>query len=1706
MENIMTNNHSPERALRLGRTLGLSLGLGLALLANLGDRAFSASSANGGIDPLQILDTAVKNNILFVVDTSGSMAGTPQDQNAIVGGDDPASRFYQTKRAVREVIAANAGRANFGLATFHPDFTEHRIDGNQSLVYVTQDPTGDKYRNLFTGGGSATTDACGSSSSCTTTESSNLAANFTSNNTGTSAAYPQGCTPQTMNQVAPGGTVNAPIPHNLGSPKTAAEFAANPLVNAASNCRYYVKSKLMVSGRRYKHFRGAPATTAFRGSTNITCPAPPPGLLGDDVLATADGSKPRACFQIEDVTTQLTMSQRSSVYSSTNTNSYTGTAWTPAGGSLLITFVVGTNSSVADPTSVNGHGVAYTKVSLASNSVGTTHAMSVWVAKAGAAPTNAAATATFAANGTGAAVIEYEVIGADVSGAATAAIAQAVTSNNTGTSASTTITGSASNGGMYFVTHLANEATTANAAWTEGSDGNFNTPVTGVEIQTKQSLSSPATASWSTSSAWRGVALEIKTAPPTGDITTYWVTGTNFDFVNVSGPSANQCDQSGMNVDVADCGVDNSEQINSYMRMELQYDAPGGAPRDVPANTLLASRKPNINEVPPFSLDVTPPITPPFTNPGIRQGNGTPLAASMTFALNYFRTTVLPVAGTLKRPAAAIGKQKQFVILLTDGDESCSSQAAANTAAYNLWSNTLPALGSCGATDSACLAAKGVTMDQWAVANRIELLLVTFAGGTPANVNAISRAGTGLNGATCTKLFPSSTTNNTLSPCRPAFIANNIDDLVAALNAAVNTSTATGEFSDQQSVTESVYEFSSSAFDPVTRYDTRIPILLQSTFELPEYKGHLNAFKRDDNGTPANPDDDFAAEQWDAGLKLYNRVVNSAKGMGPVPATICTKPDVGCYTFPQLHDDAGNASTVDITSGSMKIRRRIFTTNQNGVNAGYTPANLLANSPALAGSGIGTNLKRILLWPPTTGTTTDTYVAPTSTGTNAAPVKGLLDVAMGLDSLTTVAQVQLMVPGACQGTVSADIHADCSDSTKNLARAKREAREIVLAWLAGAQLQMVNGSPARASTGADAKELLYVIRPWIMVESTLAAPGVVTPPLLSGPAAGELGYEEYKAYRDGVKIGGVPVVTTPSQGVRGVGLRSPDLLDAGASTAAKDAAANSTDLKPAMSVVYHATNQGLHALRAGPCPTPASSSGLFSTTLDCAVTLDGSPRETGGEELWAFVPFDVLSKLPALTKAQNRFTKQYLIAAPVRFSDVFVPGAASYGGTGFTGVWRTLLFFGRGQGGKYYTALDITAPGPFTRLSAKSEPPIVVWSRGNPDTTKGITTAAGGVYNNSASDYDGYLGMGETWSVPAVGFVKAADHATPRRASGTDFVLFTGSGYSDVTTASGPHALGEGKTFFVLDALNGDVVRSFDIPNNPAASPTLSNFLVASPVYYSEDANGDSPVGFRFLGNPITVKAKTVYFGDIHSRIWRYDVNTPGTAPKKFFEAPIGSDGNQPFATAVTVLQNRPDPSLPGDIFVYAEAGHDRRVPTDASKPFKAYAFRDNNGTAVAEFFKNFPAGYRGTVQPAAAFAGPVPPAPVVFFAGIKFSGACVSVFDSILIALKGIATVPGTPEAAFDLKATGDDSFIEFKEKKINAVRVSGEGNLVVDQGLNAQEVPPPPGVAPPAQTTTSGTSLVGMGLQPGTQAYKDLAATTVPYRIGSSVCRTEY
>ena len=80
--------------------------------------------------------------------------------------------------------------------------------------------------------------------------------------------------------------------------------------------------------------------------------------------------------------------------------------------------------------------------------------------------------------------------------------------------------------------------------------------------------------------------------------------------------------------------------------------------------------------------------------------------------------------------------------------------------------------------------------------------------------------------------------------------------------------------------------------------------------------------------------------------------------------------------------------------------------------------------------------------------------------------------------------------------------------------------------------------------------------------------------------------------------------------------------------------------------------------------------------------------------------------------AQSRSQHTYMMGASVRFADVFVPNAGTTGNfNGSTatrsvggvttaplkGVWRRVLLVGRGIGGKYLTALDVTSPGPYTR-------------------------------------------------------------------------------------------------------------------------------------------------------------------------------------------------------------------------------------------------------------------------------------------------------------------------------------------------------------------------------------------------------------------------
>jgi hypothetical protein len=1102
---------------------------------------------------------------------------------------------------------------------------------------------------------------------------------------------------------------------------------------------------------------------------------------------------------------------------------------------------------------------------------------------------------------------------------------------------------------------------------------------------------------------------------------------------------------------VALCSADNSAAIAAKMGAAAPVDATGQVTGFPTATTIGDS-----------TTDLTNSYNIPVA--GLRFDQSTPLAA----ALDAIRT-----AGTPAFPAIQATGQKNFVILLSDGDDTCAggtldqNAVTAAKAAQDLY-DTFHGL-------------NGKTQD---FQHGAETMFVAFA--SAINLARSNVIGQGGSGATINTANPPPTaatcpTGVTPAPtCRNAFSAANLQQLIDALNQALNQVSSTGTFSDQQSITESIFENVNlvprpspspspsptpspfDSLDPDLRYATSVPILLQSIFEMPGYNGHLRAFRNVS---------DVSVLQWDAGDKLCERVTGykAQRDAANLPIAPC---DIGnaaalvdntaagffaSSTFIQLTGPAGTTPD-NIAASAARIKRRIFTTTQNGVNPSYRPQNLV---DATSSSNPATWSAQVPLWPP------DDNVDPAKSGSNYPA--GSLDGPLGILSLT-FAQLQTNF-GACLNSTTGGgvLPADCTVTTGSPARqlqlARKEAREIILAFTAGARVFLGgDGRPQRDGSG----NILYRARTWIMAESTLAAPGVVTPPLETNVSVHLT--PEYTLFRDGPRNASNQSVNLINSGF---GMRNPD--DDGTATSKAD-----VTLKPSMSVVVHGTNHMLHAFRAGP-------QSFAGSPPVCTPSFGATPNECGGEELWAFVPYDQLAKLVARMQPQSRTNHTYVIAAPVRFSDVFVTGAFSKSFTGGSasgsGVWRTVLLVGRGAGGKSVSGLDVTVPGPFTTQSNKTRLPLVVWNRGNPDTSDGLVKSGANSYNNNSNDYNAYLKMGETWSVPAIGFVTAANNVTARKPGGVEFVGWMGSGYSDVST--------EGTTFFALDVLTGDVIGSTSQAAHTLAAGTsvaaIPNSLVANISAFAAKPLSFNDPASPNVSNPHTEKVTGVYFPDLHSRIWRFNPDSPATAPVLFKD--VSTDGDQPVANGVALINMNSDSSF-AKPHVFFEAGNDRRVPLPTSSPlFRMYAYRDA-GTAAQVFTPiDFPLNFRGTVQPATAFNANG--FGRVFYAGTKFNPAgtsCASSFDSVIFALQA-----ADGGAAYDLNASGSDQSITLIGQRVNAVQVVG-GKLVVDMGLGAQNPPPPPAppvTTPPAPAASANVSVVAN--VPG----------TIPFKLGSSVCR---
>lgn len=325
-----------------------------------------------------------------------------------------------------------------------------------------------------------------------------------------------------------------------------------------------------------------------------------------------------------------------------------------------------------------------------------------------------------------------------------------------------------------------------------------------------------------------------------------------------------------------------------------------------------------------------------------------------------------------------------------------------------------------------------------------------------------------------------------------------------------------------------------------------------------------------------------------------------------------------------------------------------------------------------------------------------------------------------------------------------------------------------------------------------------------------------------------------------------------------------------------------------------------------------------------------------GRELWAFIPPELLARLPDLYRNAGTDKRSYGLDGDVRVLmfdtnlDGIVDAAAG------DRVW---IYFGMRRGGRQYYALDVT----------DRHRPRLRWTLG-PDELPGI---------------------GETWSAPAIARVRIGGSAQ----NGEHLVLIFGGGYDAAQEDPAHETDTMGHRIYMVDAASGALLWYAGGPGG-AGAPDLriANMTNSIPGRITVlDVDGDA-------------YADRLYAADMGGRVWRFDIfngesrgnlvtggtlarlgagDAPGTAPRdhrRFYSAPdvalIQRRGAAPWHLVALGSGYRGHP-LNADTHdrFYAlrdtapftrltQADHDRRVPiTDDALPDIA----DAPGTLAAQ-------------------------------------------------------------------------------------------------------------------------------------------------------------
>ena len=179
---------------------------------------------------------------------------------------------------------------------------------------------------------------------------------------------------------------------------------------------------------------------------------------------------------------------------------------------------------------------------------------------------------------------------------------------------------------------------------------------------------------------------------------------------------------------------------------------------------------------------------------------------------------------------------------------------------------------------------------------------------------------------------------------------------------------------------------------------------------------------------------------------------------------------------------------------------------------------------------------------------------------------------------------------------------------------------------------------------------------------------------------------------------------------------------------------------------------------------------------------------TTGEELWGFIPSELLGRLEDLT--QDKQLKFYVDGSP----KAYITNS------------QKIILFGLRKGGNHYYALDVSDPSN----------PKFLWKIG-PETT-------------------GYSELAQTWSVPQIRKIRSGN--------GDKVVCIFGGGYGENQSKMTPIAGDQkGKAIYVADILTGTQVWRWDFQKDPNMKYSIPSDISCV------DTNGDGYVDRLYVGD-----------------------------------------------------------------------------------------------------------------------------------------------------------------------------------------------------------------------------------------------------------------